>query len=203
MLAAALATGDYTYRATRGGQDVGTSTISVRADGSTTQIDERATTTLVGAPSTGTAQLSLASDLSPLSYKATGDVGGDAVQDAASFSGASATVTNIQGTSSVLARGNTAHFVVVDFGTFAGFIPLAAQMKSWGNPNVTAIVPAFGQAVAVSPGRNTLPRPDGVPEHDLAISFTGSMPLDIWYDPVTFIPDYVAIPSQEIAIVRQ
>jgi hypothetical protein len=65
------------------------------------------------------------------------------------------------------------------------------------------LVPAFGQGIPVSIARAKPARPAGVPANDVSVSFAGDMPLVIWYDPATFIPDYLAIPSQDLAIVRQ
>jgi hypothetical protein len=203
MAVGMLAAGDYTYKATRDGSDVGTSTISVRANGSSTDIEERAVTTLTGEPSSGTASLSLDANLAPVSYRANGKVGDDAVSDAVTISGSNASVLTPNGAKKVVQLGSAAHFVVVDFGTLAGLMPLAAQAKAWGSAGLLAIVPAFGQGVPVAVTPTNSPRPAGVPAKDAAVSFDGAMPLVIWYDADTLIPDYLALPAQGISIVRQ
>ncbi len=198
----ALAPGTYTYTASFGGQRLGTSTITVKADGGGTEIDEHVSGSYQGSPATGSAMLLLAPDLSPSSYRASGDMGGVPVQASATIANGTATIVNSAGKTNVPLSANAAHFVVVDLDSFVGFMPLAAQMQAWSDRPVTVVVPSFGKSLAAAPQTATpSQRPAGVPARDAAISFDGEAPFTIWYDPATFIPDEIDT-AQGITIVR-
>jgi hypothetical protein len=200
-----LAAGTYTYTATLQGKTVGTSTITVTDDGAMTDIDERASGSLQGAPSSGSATLVLGHDLEPVSYHVTGATGATTVTASASVSGDAASVTDAQGHSASFdLPASTKHFVIVDLGMFAGFMPLAAQMGAWDDVPVFALVPTFGQAVALVPAAApAASRPPDVPAADHSVSFGGETPFTIWYDPKTYIPDRIDVTSQDVTVTRQ
>ncbi|MDE2483022.1 MAG: hypothetical protein KGN02_12635 [bacterium] len=199
----ALAPGTYTYSASFGGQNVGTSTIVVKANGATTELDERMSGSFQGTAASGTATLVLGSDLAPVRYDLMGTVGGLPTHSSTTISGDGATETAGKGHNVYYQlNAGSAHFVVVDLGSFAGFLPLAAQMKAWSDAPVTAIVPSFQRSLAVAPIPSATPqRPANVPAADLSLSFGGDAPLTIWYDPATFVPDVIET-AQGITVTR-
>ncbi|HVA26547.1 MAG TPA: hypothetical protein VNF68_00070 [Candidatus Baltobacteraceae bacterium] len=199
-----LASGNYTYNATMNGANVGTSQITVKSSGSGIEIDEQMKGSFQGSASTGNATYNLAADLSPQKYAASGTIGGDTVNDAAVITGNAATVSTGQGGSQSFTLSPPAtRFVVVDLGAFAGFMPLAAQMNAWNDPKATVLVPMYGIALSIEIAGNTATRPAAVPASDLAMSFGGNAPFTIWYDPATYIPDEIDIPSQSVVVTRQ
>jgi hypothetical protein len=202
--AASIAPGTYVYKASLAGTSVGTSTITVKQNGTVTEIDERASGSYQGESGSGSALLLLGSDLAPTHYQATGSFAGSPTKDSATIDGTSASVTTPRGqTSSIGLLASTKHFVVIDLGTMAGFIPLPAQMKAWDDSPALAVVPTFGQSVALIPDDGPAPaRPAGVPPADVAISFSGQTPFTIWYNPITFVPDEIDITSQGLVVVR-
>ena len=198
----ALAPGTYIYHATYGGQSVGTSTIVVKTDGATTELDERVTGDFQGTAASGTATLMLASDLSPSRYDVSGNVGGLPTRTATEIADGTATVKDGKRQTDVPLATGSQHFVIVDLGTFVGFMPLAAQMKAWNDVQVTAVIPSFGQSLAIAPSANVAQaRPSDVPAGDQSISFAGEEPFTIWYDPATFVPDEI-VTSQGITVTR-
>jgi hypothetical protein len=134
----------------------------------------------------------------------TGSTNGSNVKDSATISNATANVTNVHGqTQSIDLLGSTKHFVIVDLGTFAGFVPLAAQMRAWNNTAVLAVVPILGQSAALVPSSAAAPaRPSAVPAADQSVSFDGQAPFTIWYDPATNVPDEIDVTSQGLTVQR-
>ncbi len=198
----AIAPGTYTYRATYNGQNVGTSTIVVKANGTSTELDERVSGDFQGTAATGDATLMLAGDLSPSSYTVVGNVGGLPTHTVTTIAGSTATIKDGRRLSSYGLSAGSRHFVVVDLGTFVGFMPLAAQMKAWNDATVTAVVPSFDQSLAIAPQASaTAARPANVPASDVAISFGGEAPFTIWYDPTTYVPDEI-VTAQGITVTR-
>jgi hypothetical protein len=204
VLAALLTPGNYIYNASLNGAKVATSQITVKTSGTGFEIDESMKGSFDGSASTGTATYALASDLSPQKYSANGVVGGDAVTDSATINGADATVLSGQGGSLTFTLSAPAtKFVIVDLGSFAGFMPLVAQMNTWNGPKTTALVPMYGIALPIELAGNTAIRPVNVPATDVAMAFGGHAPFTIWYDPTTNVPDEIDIPSQNVVVTRQ
>lgn len=126
------------------------------------------------------------------------------MKDSATFNGSSANVTGVQGTQSFNLSGNAKHFVVVDLGTFAGFLALPAQMKAWNNSAVLAVVPSYGQSLAIVPDATLQPaRPATVPAADVPLAFGGRVPFTVWYDPNTLVTDEVDVTSQGLSVTRK
>jgi hypothetical protein len=202
--AVSIASGTYTYKALLAGANVGTSTVVVKSTGATTEIEERATGSYQGESGSGTAKLMLDASLAPAVYQATGSFAGSPTKDAATISGTAARVTTPRGeTTSFNLTAGEKHFVVIDLGTISGFIPLAAEMKAWGNTPALAVVPSFGRSVALVPSDPTPPaRPSTVPATDAELSFTGQAPFTIWYNPTTYIPDEIDVTAQGLQVIR-
>ena len=196
--------GTYTYNASVNGQSVGSSVITVASNGSNTVLNEKGTGTAQGQAAASNATLTLGPDLSPTSYQASGSLGSQAMKDSATFSGTSANVTGMQGTQSFNLSGAAKHFVVVDLGTFAGFLALPAQMKAWNDTAVLAVVPSYGQSVALAPDATLQPaRPASVPASDVPLAFGGHIPFTVWYDPNTLVTDEVDVASQGLSVTRK
>ncbi len=199
-----LAPGNYTYNATMNGAKVGTSQITVKSSSAGVEIDEQMRGSFDGSASSGSATYVLATDLSPQKYTATGTVGGDTVNDTATVNGDAATISSGQGGSlSFTLSPPATRFVVVDLGSFAGFMPLAAQMSAWNDPKATVLVPVYGIALSIEITGNAAVRPAGVPASDVGLAFGGHAPFTIWYDPATYVPDEIDIPSQNVVVTRQ
>jgi hypothetical protein len=201
-----LAPGTYTYTATLAGANVGHSTLTVTSVNGTTQISERASGAMSGQSASANASLTLGTNLDPTSYQLKGVNDGSPVTDAATVTGTTANVTNVHGKKqSFDLLSSTKHFVIVDFGTFAGFLPLPAQMRAWNNPVVLAVIPSLGQSVSLIPADATAPpaRPSTVPAADQSISFQGQAAFTIWYDPATNVPDEIDVTAQGLTVTRQ
>ncbi len=203
--AAHIPSGTYTYTATMGGASVGTSTLTVRNVGDTTVIDEQVKGALSGSAASASDTLVLGADLAPLSYQMNAVEDGSPLKDSAHIDSTTASVTDVHGKSASFDLGaSSKHFVVADFGLFAGLLPLPAQMRAWDNAPFLVVVPELGRSATLVPDQSVNPqRPAGVPEQDAAISFTGDAPFTIWYDPSTNVPDEIDVTSQGLTVTRQ
>jgi len=203
--AAHIPPGTYTYTATMGGANVGTSTLTVKSVGDTTVIDEHVIGALSGSAASANDTLVLGADLGPLTYQMNAVSDGSPLKDSARIENATASVTDVHGHSAsfdLLAA--TKHFVVADFGLFAGLLPLPAQMRAWNDAPVLVVVPELGRSATLVPDQAAkAQRPSSVPASDLAIVFTGDAPFTIWYDPSTNVPDEIDVTSQGLTVTRQ
>jgi len=197
--------GTYTYTATMGGASVGTSTLTVKNVGATTVIDEEVKGALSGSAASASDTLILGADLGPLSYQMNAVEDGSPLKDSAHIANATASVTDVHGKiASFDLLSSTKHFVVADFGLFAGLLPLPAQMRAWDNAPFLVVVPELGRSATLVPDTSVTPqRPAGVPARDVAISFTGDAPFTIWYDPATNVPDEIDVTAQGLTVTRQ
>ena len=202
--APAIPAGTYTYSAAINGQSIGSSVITVASDGSNTVLNEKGSGVAQGQSAASNATLTLGPDLSPMSFQASGSLGSQSMKDSATFNGTSASVTGMQGTQSFSLSGDAKHFVVVDLGSFAGFLALPAQMKAWNNASVLAIVPSYAQSLTLAPDATLQPaRPVNVPASDLALAFGGRVPFTVWYNPSTYVTDEVDVTSQGLSVTRK
>ena len=205
ILATAIAPGTYTYTATLAGATVGTSTLIVKSVGTTTEIDEKVTGTISGSDASANATLVLGSDLGPLTYQMSATEDGSPLKDSATVANTTANIVDVHGKPASFAlSANTKHFVVADFGLFAGLLPLPAQMRMWNNVPVLVVVPELGRTAALAPDAGaTAQRPAGVPAGDAVLVFTGEVPFTIWYDPATNVPDEIDVSAQGLTVTRQ
>lgn len=198
ILAASIAAGTYHYQTTYNGADLGLSTVTVQSGGTT--ISEKTQGSYMGTNGNATATLSLNADLTPKSYAATGSMGNQPMNDAATVNGNTATITSAQGASKTVQLPAAAqHFVIVDLGSVAGFIALPEQIKTWNASNVCAVIPSLGQSLELP---TLAPPTTGGPAGDAALAFGGNAPFTIWYNAQTLVPDRIEVPSQNLTIAR-
>ncbi|HTU70631.1 MAG TPA: hypothetical protein VMF11_09955 [Candidatus Baltobacteraceae bacterium] len=200
-----IAPGTYTYEAMLAGAKVGTSTLTVKDLGGSIEIDEQASGAMSGSTATANSTLLLGADLAPVSYRLNATDDGSPLRDSATIDDTTADVTNVHGTKqSFDLPASAKHFVVVDFGSFAGFLPLPAQMRAWDDAVVYAVVPSMGRTVTLTPQSSTSEdRPTDVPAGDASISFGGEAPFTVWYDPSTNVPDEIDFTMQGLTVTRQ
>ena len=186
------------------GQPIGQWNVTVKRDGST-EIDENSWASVMGMTLSAKATLALGSDLSPTRYTGNYLAAGQSVNVTVALAGASATITGTQSQSArTLALGtDTHHFVVIEPGLLAGLFALPAQLASWNESTVTWLSPVTGTAQPLTKDSAAPPaRPAGVPAQDVELSLTGQIPVTMWYDPVTFVPDRIEVPSQHTILTR-
>jgi len=207
MLLAATATvpsipaGTYRYAATVAGKPVGSATITVTT-GPPLQIGEQASGAGSAQAASGKALLTLGPDLAPTAYTGDYNTSGTPVTVAVSLTASAAKIGN----ASYALTGNAKHFVVVEAGMTAGLFALPAQMQAWNDGSVQLIVPAMadmGGTLAIAPDPSfSGTRPATVPAQDTALAIGGPFPFTIWYDPSTYVPDEIDIPSQNAVVSR-
>jgi hypothetical protein len=200
------ASGVYRYNASVGGTPAGTSTLQVGGSSGAATIAENASGSLNGMAFSGKATLSLGADLSPSTYGGSYTIAGQNPTVSVTIEGNTATVDGpaASGGKQTISLGPQAsHFVVVEPGLLAGMFVLPAQMHAWNDAPVLAIAPAYARSEMLSIDPSAQPaRPAGVPAQDVALSLGGRVPFTIWYDPATFVPDEIVVPSQNASVTR-
>lgn len=201
-----LTPGTYTYAATYQGTQSGTSTLTVRRDGDTTTIQENANGAINDVQVAGTVTLTLGADLIPKVYDGSYDSG--AAHSVITVTVAS-TVATVTGTTTYgmpltfPLKPPARHLVVIEPGLMSGLFALPAQMQAWQYDPILAIAPSVAKSENFELDTTAKPaRPDGVPAQDTQISFGGPLAFTIWYDPATYVPDAVVVPSQNAVITR-
>lgn len=187
------------------GQPIGQWNVTVKRNDSATELDENSWASVMGMMLSAKATLALGPDLSPTRYTGNYRAAGQNVDVTVALAAASATVTSTQSESAhaLALVPNTRHFVVVEPGLLAGLFALPAQLASWNESTVTWLSPVTGAAQPLTKDSAAPPvRPAGVPAQDVELSLTGQIPVTMWYDPVTFIPDRIEVPSQHTILTR-
>ncbi|HTA38661.1 MAG TPA: hypothetical protein VK760_06275 [Candidatus Acidoferrales bacterium] len=196
-----IPSGTYTYSAAVAGKAVGTSTLTVKA-GPPIEIDEQAIGGSGAQASSAKATLMLGPDLAPISYTGNYNTAGAPNSVSATLTPTTATV----GQQTYPLTGNAKHFVVAELGLTAGLFVLPAQMQAWNNATALVVAPAMvGMAgtIAIAPDNSLAgARPAAVPAQDLALAIGGQFPFTIWYDPATYVPDEIDVPSQNVVVSR-
>ena len=202
----ALTPGTYTYTGTYEGVQNATSTITVSRVGSTTIVGEKASAVLNDVQVAGNVTLSLGADLVPTVYDGSYDSGALHTVVTVTVSPTSAT---LEGTTtggmqvSFPLKPPARHLIVVEPGLMAGLFGLPAQMKAWDYDPILAVAPSIGKGEGYELDTAAKPkRPDGLPSQDTEITFGGPLSFTIWYDPATYVPDAVVVPSQDAVITR-
>lgn len=203
--AAQLAPGTYAYNVSLAGANTGQSTITVKRDGTTTEIDESTSGTVGQTTGTAKATLSLGADLAPTAYQNAYEAGGFSGKITAAFTPAQATIQGgLDGTKTFQLGSDAKHFVVLDGAELAGFIALPAQMQAWSNAPALAVFPLYGQTIALAPKPAAASqRPGNVASTDVGVTVdSGPAPFTIWYDPATLVMDVLDVPSQHFIVTR-
>lgn len=199
------APGAYNYTASMSGQPIGQWNVTVKRNDSTIEIDENSWASVMGMTLSAKATLALGPDLSPTRYTGNYLAAGQSVGATVALTAASATITGTQSDSArtVSLGADTHHFVVIEPGLLAGLFVLPAQLAAWNESAVTWLSPVTGTAQPLMKDAAAPPaRPAGVPAQDVELSLTGQIPVTMWYDAVTFIPDRIEVPSQHTILTR-
>lgn len=205
------AAGIYRYSATLNGQPAGRWTLNVKAGPDGTEIDEDSVAIFMGMQMTAKAVLVLGPDFSPVKYSGNYRAAGlnPIVTVAATQKGATVTSSQAPPAKKLGLVPNTRHLVIIDPGLAAGLFVLPAQLAAWREDSVTWVTPISAEAasLAMQSDAPSAP-PDGVPPNDVALSMvgtasTGSIPVTIWYDPLTMVPDQIVAPSQNAVLTRE
>jgi hypothetical protein len=206
VASASIAPGTYHYTASVAGANAGSSTVTVSSGAAGSRITETGSGSLNGMAGTANVTVDLDGALAPQMYRGTYQAGGQ---------GGTANVTIAGNTASLSTPGNGAaqsfglesgssHFVVVDPLVMSGFFALPAQVAAWGSVPLTAVIPIYHAATTIVPAAAApADRPASVPAGDAGLTFSGASPFTIWYDPATYVPDLVVIPSQGVTVTRQ
>jgi hypothetical protein len=206
IAAIAFATaGTYAYAASLAGQPIGQWTVGVRSDAGQEILDEKSSANFGGMSLGATATLTLDSDLAPARYDGRYSAPGQTIEVTVAVASSGVTVTSPLATIPAplqLAAG-TKHFVIVEPGLLAGLFALPAQLNAWKESSVTWVTPTSAQAQILSTGTTTpATRPSGVPAADAVLSIEHPIAVTIWYDPSTFVPDRIEVPSNKAVLTR-
>ena len=197
--------GTYRYSASLSGQNIGVWSVSVKPDGADTEVDENSSAALAGMSVSATASLVLGPDLAPTRYEGSYRTAGQSPSVTVSLTPVSAMVVGSATgpPRSLPLAANTRHFVVIEPLLVAGLFAFPAQLAAWKDSSVTWVAPmtAEAQAVNVTPAQMQM-RPAGAPAQDAGIAVTGPIPVSIWYDATTLVPDVIVVPSQNAVLTR-
>jgi len=205
VASATPADGTYTYVTNLNGAQVLKTAVTVTHDpAGTTVLSESGTGTMNGRSGSVSDTLTLDPTLSPVSYSANASLADSrSMQANLAFNGDRATQTGDVTKTYALAP-NAKHFVVLDFGPFAGYFALPAQMQAWSDQPVMAIVPLYAQGAAIVVDKSLSPdRPKTVPSTDAQISVKSPVQLTVWYDPKTLVVDEMDVPTEGVSVTRQ
>ncbi len=152
-----------------------------------------------------TASLALGPDLAPVSYSGSYRMGGQSPTVSVTLTPSSATVigamSNVPRQLPLAAK--TRHFVIIEPGLLAGLFVLPAQLAAWKESSLTWITPATAQGQELVVGSaSAAARPSGLPSADVVLSVDQPIALTVWYDPSTFVPDQIIVPSQSAVLTR-
>lgn len=195
----------YTYSASLAGQPVGQWTIGVKNDAGQTVLDEKSSANFGGMALGATATLTLDPNLAPVRYDGRYSAPGQSINVTVAVASNGATVTSPLATTSgplQLAPGTT-HFAIVEPGLLAGLFALPAQLNAWKESRVTWISPTSASSQFLSVGTAATPaRPAGVPANDAVLSIDRPIAVTVWYDPSSFVPDRIDVPSNKAVLTR-
>ncbi|HEX3456849.1 MAG TPA: hypothetical protein VHR97_02750 [Candidatus Baltobacteraceae bacterium] len=205
------AAGTYRYSATLNGQPAGHWTLNVKAGSDGTEIDEDSVAIFMGVQMTAKAALVLGPDFSPVKYEGHYSAAGlnPIVSVAATPNGVTVTSSQAPPAKNLALVPNTRHLVIIDPGLAAGLFALPAQLAAWREDSVTWVTPISAEAASLATQSNAPSAPPGgVPPNDVAISMVGTsssgrIPVTIWYDPSTMVPDQIVVPSQNAILTRE
>lgn len=199
------ADGTYTYVTNLNGAQVLKTAVTVTHDpAGTTVLSESGTGTMNGRSGSVSDTLTLDPTLSPISYSANASLADSrSMQANLAFNGDRATQTG-DVTKTYALVPSAKHFVVLDFGPFAGYFALPAQMQAWSDQPVMAIVPLYAQGAAIVVDKSLTPdRPKTVPSTDAQISVKSPVQLTVWYDPKTLVVDEMDVPTEGVSVTRR
>jgi hypothetical protein len=204
VAAAAPAEGTYNYAMSLNGAQVEKTAVTVKYDpAGKIVLSESATGNMNGRSGEVSDTLTLDQTLAPLGYSANASIADSRqMQSSVAFKNNRATQTGDVTKTYDLAA-DAKHFVVLDFGPFAGWFALPAQMQAWNFQPVIAIVPLYGQGVPITVDKSLTPeRPKTVPATDVQMSVKNPMQFTIWYDPKTLVIDEMDVPSEGLYVTR-
>jgi hypothetical protein len=195
----------YTYSASLAGQPVGQWSIAVRSDAGQAVLDEKSSANFGGMALGATATLTLDANLAPLRYDGRYSAPGQSIDVTVAVASNGATVTSQLATTPgplQLAAGTT-HFAIIEPGLLAGLFALPAQLNAWRESRVTWISPTSASAQLLTVGTGAAAaRPTGVPANDAVVSIDRPIAVTIWYDPSSFVPDRIDVPSNKAVLTR-
>ena len=203
--AAAPPAGTYDYVTNLNGAQVLKTAVTVAHDpAGNTILSENGTGTMNGRSGSVNDTLTLDPSLVPVGYSALASLADSRSMQAKVTFGAGQALQTGDVTKRYALSPDAKHFVVLDFGPFAGYFALPAQMQAWHDQPVTAIVPMYAQGVPIEIDKTIAPdRPKTVPAADTQISVKTPVQFTVWYDPKTLVVDELDVPSEGVSVTRR
>jgi hypothetical protein len=177
----------------------------VRSDAGQTVVDEKSSANFGGMVLGANATLTLDPNLAPVRYDGRYSAPGQSINVTVAVASDGATVTSELATvpGPLQLVGGTKHFAIVEPGLLAGLFALPAQFHAWKESRITWISPTSASAQLLTVGTAETPaRPAGVPSNDAVLSLERPIAVTIWYDPSSFVPDRIDVPSNKAVLTR-
>lgn len=193
--------GTYTYNVQQGGNDIGTSTITIgHSDVGLTVHESQA---LTGSLNYTIDEIFDMAMFDPRAYTGVYARGNTAttVRVAVDSGGATVTIDGTSGTAPFPNPAGVKHCYIIEGTLMSGYVMLPAELHASKATQFSLVSPrSVGQFVANVDMHPVISRPPSVPAGDIALSVTGKLNFDIWYDPITMVVHAVSAPGQQLLI---
>jgi hypothetical protein len=193
--------GTYTYTVQQGGNDLGTATVSIgRSDVGLTVHEDQ---TLQGSLTYAIDEIFDATTFDPRAYTGAYARGNTAttVRVVVDSGGATVTIDGTSGTAPFPNPSGIKHAYIIEGTLMSGYVMLPAQLHASKATQFSQISPrSVSQMTGTVDLHPALPRPASVPPGDVALSVTGKVNFDVWYDPATMLVHAVSAPGQQLLI---
>lgn len=193
--------GTYTYSVQQGGNDIGTSTITIgRSDVGLTVHESQ---TLTGSLSYTIDEIFETTTFDPRAYTGIYARGNTAttVRAAVDSGGATVTIDGTSGTAPFPNPRGIKHTYIIEGTLMSGYVMLPAELHASNATRFSLVSPrSVAQMVANVDLHPAVTRPAGVPTADVALSVSGKVSFDVWYDPITMVVHAVSSPGQQLLI---
>jgi len=193
--------GTYTYSVQQGGNDLGTATVSISHSDIGLTVHE--SQNLQSSLSYTIDEIFDATTLDPKAYTGAYARGTTAttVRVAVDSGGATVTIDGTSGTAPFPNPPGIKHAYLIEGTLMSGYVLLPAQLHASKVTQFSLISPrSVAQVVGNVDLHPVITRPASVPTADVALSVTGKMNFDVWYDPTSMVVHAVSAPGQQLLI---
>jgi hypothetical protein len=192
--------GTYKYSIIQSGNEVGSSTITLKRSGSDITVHETET---MGELNFVVDETVDGVTLAPKTYVATYTKGDGSQTARAAFdrSGATVSFDGVSGSQAFPLTGAVRNAYVLESAIMTGFFLLPAQIHASRATQFLQIIPSGVQSLTSRVESQAAgPRPTGVPASDASLSIASHVDFDEWYDPNSFVLHDVSVPIQDVQI---
>jgi hypothetical protein len=193
--------GTYTYAVQQGSNDLGTATVSIGHSDVGLTVHENQN--LQDSLTYTIDEIFDVTSFAPRAYTGVYARGTTAttVRVAVDSGGATVTIDGTSGTAPFPNPSGIKNSYIIEGTLMSGYVMLPAQLHASKAAQFSLISPrTVAQMIANVDLHPTVTRPASVPANDVALSVTGKVNFDVWYDPATMVVHAVSAPTQQLLI---